>query len=600
LSSGTASGTTDLLPGGTYSVTAHYPGDATYGPSDSTPISVTVNKENSQPQAFLVTFDSNGNIVSGNTNTAQYGSPYILRVNVDNAAGQLCAPTSSSGATACPTGTVTMTNNGATLDAGSYTLNSYGYFEDLIVQLPGGTDSVKAAYAGDNSFNASSITNAITITPAATTTSQPYVNGGAAVGQSVGISTYVNTTVTTAAPAPSGTVTFYANGTALKGTVSYSPSPGGTDHSAYTFASLTSDTTAFPIAGSYAITATYNGDPNYSTSTSAATDITVLYPTPAVIVTPTSQTVSYGGVATVNGLVDTGNKTAYPTGTVTFVDFNNGATVSGPTQCTNAKDTSGNFACQVVGTFTVTSSDAIALNYSGDANYPSSSGTAFINMPDFTIFPQGQVSMTAGQSQSVTILFQSQAGFSGTVSNFTCSGLPAETTCTFSPSQVTVPNNGSVSTTLTIGTAAQGQLRKGGGFISRRANSGLFSEAMLLLGACVVGIPLMRRPKRIPAAFILTVLFILTSCGGGSSGGGGGGGGTSNPVPAISSLNPARCRIASSESVCQWLEFHKFLDRDVQRKPPQQLVAKQHTDTGCAGTGRCCRDRPVSRRSDKS
>jgi hypothetical protein len=166
-------------------------------------------------------------------------------------------------------------------------------------------------------------------------------------------------------------------------------------------------------------------------------------------------------------------------------------------------------------------------------------------MPDFTIFPQGQVSMTAGQSQSVTILFQSQAGFSGTVSNFTCSGLPAETTCTFSPSQVTVPNNGSVSTTLTIGTAAQGQLRKGGGFISRRANSGLFSEAMLLLGACVVGIPLMRRPKRIPAAFILTVLFILTSCGGGSSGGGGGGGGTSNPVPAISSLNPAQIAAGS-------------------------------------------------------
>src|SRR5207248_10555605 len=59
LSNGTASGTTNLLPGGTYNVTAHYGGDGTYAASDSAPMSVTVNKEGSQTSARLIILDSN-------------------------------------------------------------------------------------------------------------------------------------------------------------------------------------------------------------------------------------------------------------------------------------------------------------------------------------------------------------------------------------------------------------------------------------------------------------------------------------------------------------------------------------------------------------
>lgn len=59
LASGTASGSTNMLPGGTYNVFAHYAGDGTNGSSDSTPpTSVTVNPENSQPQLHFVTFDT--------------------------------------------------------------------------------------------------------------------------------------------------------------------------------------------------------------------------------------------------------------------------------------------------------------------------------------------------------------------------------------------------------------------------------------------------------------------------------------------------------------------------------------------------------------
>ena len=537
LSSGSASGSTEMLPGGTYPVKAHYPGDATYAASDSGPISVTVNPENSLPQVFLVTFDSNGNLLNGNATTAPYGSPYLLRVNVENAAGQMCAPVAKSGTTptACPTGNVTLTNNGNTLDAGTYTLNSYGYFEDFTVQLPGGTDSVKASYAGDSSFNASSVTTPMTITPAATTISVPGILSSASVGQSVTIQTNVNTT--SSGLGPSGTVTFYANGTALNGTLSMNPVSGGQSSPAYTIAIFTSDSNAFPKTGSYTIKATYNGDANYSASTSTTVTLNVQYPTPSVIVTPAQQTVSYGNTGTITALVDTTNKAIYPTGTITFADAYSGAIVAGPTACTSTTDSNGNFACQAVGTFTVTSSDPIASKYSGDANYPASSSSALITMPDFMINPQSGVQVTAGQSQNVTITIFSENGLSGTVGNFACSNLPAETTCSFSPAQVTLSSNGSVSTTLTVTTTALGQSRRRLGFNARNWE-GVF---VLLFGVCFVGFPLSRRAGRVPLALLLAALFILLpSCGGGS-----GGGGNQNPVPSITSLTPTQVAAGS-------------------------------------------------------
>jgi len=539
LTSGTASGSTELLPGGTYSVTAHYPGDGTYGPSDSTPVSVTVNKENTQPQVFLVTFDFNGNVVSSNTNTAVYGSPYILRVNVENSAGQMCAPVSPSGETACPTGTVNMTDNGATLDAGTYTLNSYGYFEDLMVQLPSGTDAVKAAYAGDNSFNASSATASMSITPAATSMT-PIVTAGAAPGYPFEI--YTNIETTSSGVGPTGTVSFFANGSPISATTTLTPVVGTANSSAHTSVSAIA-TVSNP--GTYTFTASYGGDSNYTGSTAPASPpITVKYLTPNVIVTPSQQTISYGGTATITALVDTTNNSTYPSGTVTFRDGGQfGPILAGPTTCTNAKDTSGNFACQVVGAFTVTSGDPIFVNYSGDANYPGSYSWAYINMPDFQISPvQGGVQLTAGQSQNLTINFNSVSGFSGAVVNLACSGLPAETTCTFNPTQLTLPSNGSVSTTLTIATGALGQsVQSSKG--PQAMNWGL-RGSMILISLCFVALPLSRRRwYGLPLLMLLAVLIVLPGCGGG--GGSGGSGVPPNPVPMISLLSPAQVAAGS-------------------------------------------------------
>jgi len=193
-----------------------------------------------------------------------------------------------------------------------------------------------------------------------------------------------------------------------------------------------------------------------------------------------------------------------------------------------------------VGTFTVTTGGDIFLDYSGDSNYPSWYGDAYINMPDFAIFPQGGFQVIAGQSQDLTITFQSSSGFSGTVTSLSCSGLPAETTCTFSPTSVTLPSDGSVNTTLTLSTTAMGQSRLRGGKILGSRWGG---AQLLLIAACFIGLPIFRRKKQVGIVLsLLGLLLAVPSCGGG---GGGGGGGQNNPVPSISSLTPSQIAAGS-------------------------------------------------------
>jgi len=261
-----------------------------------------------------------------------------------------------------------------------------------------------------------------------------------------------------------------------------------------------------------------------------------MYPTPNVTVTPYSQTVNYGGTASISVLVDTTNKSVYPTGTVTFFDPT-GAPVATPT-CTNAKDSSGNFACQVAGTFTVNSGGSINVKYSGDTNYPSSFSSAYINMPDFQISPvQGGVQLTAGQSQNLTINFNSVSGLSGTVVNLACSGLPAETTCTFNPTQLTMPSNGSVPTTLTISTTAIGQSSRRAAN-DNRGKGWAMAGTMLLFGMGFIALPWRRRGRLSVVLGLCALLVFLPSCGGG-------GGVAPNPVPSISSLNPTQVAAGS-------------------------------------------------------
>ena len=217
LTAGSANSSTTLLPGGTYQVTAHYSGDKTFTGSNSIPpISVTVNPEASKTGVAIVTAFAQ----CTTSNSIVYGSPYILSAAVidNNGSGPVCAPAPSG---SVPTGTVALTDDGNPLDGGSFSLNSFGYFEDQTIQLPVGTHTIKASYGGDNSFSSSSSTDVVTVTQCNTITTTTTPATKVSAGQQVTITVLVDSN----SPAnPSGG----SNGANIGGTVSFTtPSHGG-------------------------------------------------------------------------------------------------------------------------------------------------------------------------------------------------------------------------------------------------------------------------------------------------------------------------------------------------------------------------------------
>lgn len=298
LNNGNATGTTISLPGGTYSVTASYAGDGNFGSSTSSPpIQITVNKETSQTQVGIVSFDSSGNMSSSNAATVAYGSPYLLRVSVTNAAGASCGQNDLP-VYNCPTGTINLTDNGAPLDLGAYSLNSLGALEDQLIQLPPGSHSIVATYSGDNSFsNSKSNPDPVSVTKAATTTSLTANTTSVSAGSSVILTAVVSTQ--SSGVAPSGTVQFMNGSTPISGQVTYAP----TDGFSITTAQLQALLSAV-LPSTAKISATYAGDSNYTSSVSAPVTITIT-PGFAVSADPASVTIASPGQSATSALTVT-------------------------------------------------------------------------------------------------------------------------------------------------------------------------------------------------------------------------------------------------------------------------------------------------------
>ena len=314
LTAGTATFTSNMLPGGTaYNVVAQYSGDGTFAQSTSAPVLVTVSKESSKTSVVLVTFDNSNNISSSNATTAPYGSPYIMRVNVTNASGTACYANLNSGAIPpinaipCPTGNVSLTDNGSPLNDFTISnngtasnvapLNRQGFFEDQPIQLPAGNHSIVAAYVGDNSYTSStSAADAISITKAGTTVAMtPTPN--ASTNSPISLSATVNTG--SSGVGPTGTMTFSSAGTTL-GTAPVTGTPA--DFSAGTPATGTATFAAtFTTTGAKSVTASYSGDSNYSPAgPSAAISVNVVSSGSFnITATPVTDTAGSSSVSTI-------------------------------------------------------------------------------------------------------------------------------------------------------------------------------------------------------------------------------------------------------------------------------------------------------------
>jgi hypothetical protein len=566
LASGAASGVqTQSMPGGTYNVSAHYTGDGTNAPSDSTPVQVTVGKESSQTFIVVPSFDSQSNLLNGNATSVTYGSRYVIRMYVTDKNG-VASTTGSPGPTCyqenvltCPSGTVTLTDNGALLGTGGggpgvYNLNDSGYSRDLTPALTGGTYSLVAKYSGDSSYQPStSATDSFTVTPAPGTqlifTNNPQT---ALIGSSVTLSVLGIPNLPSGATA-TGSVSLFEGSTQIAGPVPvacYHCAPGEpVDFTASLQAS-------FSTSGNHSITAQYSGDADYAAATSTRVTVDAVYPT-TITQTVSATTINYGQSVTTTASVMTSPKSPPMTGTFTF---NSSYTqIPGPVIATLTTDSSGNQILTATVTTTPQSSEAIQAIYSGDVNYASVSATSnFVTviLPDFSMTPNpAYLTITAGQTGSQQLTITAANNLGSTV-NFSCS--PDATigiTCSFSPTSENLTNSTPATATVTLSTlppsatltaafpASPGVKRPrwpGG----RGWPVGL--DLVCLVALLLSFLPRQSRTKRL--AFGLVAAFSLLhvfGCGGGSAGGGGGGGG---PVPTSVAITVSATKVPQGTS----------------------------------------------------
>jgi hypothetical protein len=550
LSNGTISWQSTMLPGGTYKVVAHYEGDGTYGGSYSTPsASITI-----KPEASFVYMPG---VVTpnGSANSVVYGTgefiAYLLRADVQNSQQNFCSPPAFGNAPlniACPTGTITFTDNGKTLDASPYKLNSEGYTEDQTIELTGGNHTLAATYSGDASYQPSSISGiSVTVTKAPTFILNVSAPATANAGQQFTVAALVTTQ--SAGVAPTGSVSFFSTLTGgspvqLPGTVTLTPTNGNA--STGTAAALSAGlSTSIGTAGTYKITATYSGDANYQAVTAGQSNsapITITASTSGFTLSanPTSVAITPGGAAgtSVITVADqggfTGNVTlavsaGLPSGVTAQFTPNPTATTSTLSLLANSSATTGPATLTITGTSgSLNATTTIALTVNQTFTVP-----ATLTAP---------AAANPGQSTTTTmsVATAGNANFTNNVTFSACSGLPTGATCSFSPTQINAGATSPKTVTITVQTAGPftgvaGDARLAG---TRRAALGPKPRLWLplslpLAGMLLVGLAGRRLPRSYKVAALclaLALAGLLIACGGG---------GSSPPPPVTVTVSPS-------------------------------------------------------------
>jgi hypothetical protein len=194
--------------------------------------------------------------------------------------------------------------------------------------------------------------------------------------------------------------------------------------------------------GTHSITARYSGDANYTADTSAAVAVTVNQAASGAAVTSSANPSFAGQSVTLTASVTSPGPT--PTGNVIFT--------SGSTTLATVA-LSGGSASYTTSSFTTLGTQTITAGYSGDANTQASSTTlSQVVNAAFTLAPDGggntTLTVNAGQTVTAPINVTGAAGFSGQIT-FACSGLPANTSCSFSPATINLSGTPAVPTLLT-------------------------------------------------------------------------------------------------------------------------------------------------------
>jgi hypothetical protein len=485
--SGTASFTTAPLMPGTYNVTAVYSGDGNYAGSTSAANSFVIGK--------LFTY------VEETTSSSILQTNQSLQVTV--------TPDPVPGLPV-PTGSVTLSYGNVTTAA----VNLVSGTATITIPanaLPGGFYPITANYSGDTVFLANSNQSYVTVNPAGT----------------------INPTVTVIAPTAKVTypisITVSVSGSKGDPTATGFVTLTSTDPSAYTVTPtqlLTNGSATFSFTiGQNGIqstlTASYQGDSNYTVGSGTGTVTTLMDPT--ISFSPSDPRTAIN--QPLNTTVSVSGPTGYATATGTV-------TLSSGSYTSSAVKLSGGSA-----SFTIPANsfnldyNLLVASYSGDSNFAlgNNSVSVYVDpavVPGLTISGTAVIvtpGATTGNTSTITVTPTN--GFTGPV-NLGCSISPIAAnypaTCSFSPASVAISGTSAATSTLTVTTTAASS--------SALTHPKLPGEPWYAAGgatlACLLlfGIPARRRSWRALLG-MLALLALLSggflACGGGSSGGGG-------------------------------------------------------------------------------
>jgi hypothetical protein len=182
-----------------------------------------------------------------------------------------------------PTGTVSFVADGAALGSGTLQSGAASVTEPALA--PVGTQTLKAVWSGDDTFNAHTLSTTLTITKANSSVTLSAAPAVAVVGQNVTLTAHVSPQF---AGVPTGTVSFQP-GTGAATNVNVD-SAGN--------AALVVDTSKL-APGSYSYAASYSGDTNFNAS-SAGSAAQFAVADFHVTASPVALTISAGGSGTVN------------------------------------------------------------------------------------------------------------------------------------------------------------------------------------------------------------------------------------------------------------------------------------------------------------
>ena len=368
---GTAATTTS--PVGSYSITGLGALDANYV------ISYT-------PGSLVVVRDSTSTAVSASPNNPASGQSVTFTASVGASAPGSGTPTGTVDFFDITTNT-DLTPVGVPLSAGVATYST--------AALPVGINAITAIYSGDSAFLTSFGTIPVATSKASTSTRVTTPTSPTASGQSVTFTATVSVLGpgSAAMAQPTGTVTFYANGTSIgTGTLS---ATSGQDQATLTTSAL--------ATGNDSITAAYtSGDGNFSASlVSPAITHVVNKDNTTTTATASTSAASLEQTVTITATVTADAPgSGKPTGAVDFYDT-----------ATSTDLTPGGVALSAgTATFSTTSlaagSHTIKATYSGDANFLTSSGTAgaiAVGQTIFVLDPSAARALTISGNASIKL-----------------------------------------------------------------------------------------------------------------------------------------------------------------------------------------------------